>query len=177
MTGNPEFCAKLSTLAIRGLYLAQTKGLLLRGWAGLIRESLDRSTSEGQTLYDWARVNVFEIDACLHEWLFPQCLAVVHHGGAGTLAAGIRAGVPSIVCASQGDQPFHGSLIKRAGIGKYVALIGSKALTAEALAEAITEVIAVQSVINAARAMSGHVQQEDGGDEFNRLYSQDGGIL
>jgi len=41
-------------------------------------------------------------------------------------------------------------------------LISSKALTAEALAEAITEVIAVQSVINAARAMSGHVQQEDG---------------
>jgi sterol 3beta-glucosyltransferase len=91
MKGNPEFCSKLSTLAIKGLYLAETRGLLLGGWAGLTRESLDRSTSEGQKLYEWAQVNVFEIDACPHEWLFPQCAAVVHHGGAGTLAAGALA--------------------------------------------------------------------------------------
>jgi sterol 3beta-glucosyltransferase len=162
MKGNPEFCAKLSTLAITGLYMAETKGLLLGGWAGLTRESLDRSTSQGQKLYEWAQMNVFEIDACPHEWLFPQCAAVVHHGGAGTLAAGIRAGIPSIICATQGDQPFHGSLVKRAGIGKYLGIIGAKALTADALAEGITEVMTDHSIINAAREMSNNVQQEDG---------------
>ena len=129
---------------------------------GLTRESLDRSTSEGQKLYEWAQVNVFEIDACPHEWLFLQYAAVVHHGGAGTLAAGIRAGVPSIVCATQGDQPFHGSLVKRAGIGKYLGMIGSKELTASALAEDINDVITDQAFINAAREMSSKVHQEDG---------------
>jgi sterol 3beta-glucosyltransferase len=162
MKGNPKFCARLSTLAIKGLYMAETRGLLLGGWAGLTRESLDRSTSEGQKLYEWAQVNVFEIDACPHEWLFPQCAAVVHHGGAGTLAAGIRAGIPSIVCAAQGDQPFHGSLVKRAGIGKYLGIIGSKELTAGALAEGINDVMTDQAIINAAREMSRNVQQEDG---------------
>ena len=162
MKGNREFCSKLSTLAIKWLYMAEAKGLLLGGWAGLTRESLDRSSSEGQKLYEWAQMNVFEIDACPHEWLFPQCAAVVHHGGAGTIAAGIRAGVPSIVCAIQGDQPFYGSLVRRAGVGKYLGMIGSKALTADALAEGITAVITSQSVINEARKMRSKVQQEDG---------------
>lgn len=67
---------------------------------------------EGKRLYAWAEGNVFEIESCPHDWLFPQCAAVVNHGGAGTLAAGIRAGRPTIVCATQGDQPFHGSLAR-----------------------------------------------------------------
>ena len=66
----------------------------------------DTSTDEGKRLHAWAEENVFEIESCPHDWLFPQCSAVVHHGGAGTLAAGIRAGCPTIVCATQGDQPL-----------------------------------------------------------------------
>lgn len=162
MKGNSEFRTMLSTLAINSLQLAGNRGVLLGGWAGLTRESLDRSTVEGKRLYDWAREHVFEIESCPHGWLFPQCSAVVHHGGAGTLAAGIRAGCPTIVCAAQGDQPFHGSLVASRGVGKYLGMVGSKNLTAERLAAGIEEVTTDQSILAAAKAMSDEVRSEDG---------------
>lgn len=43
-----------------------------------------------------------------HPWLFPQCAAVVHHGGAGTTGAGLMAGRPTAVVPAFGDQPFWG---------------------------------------------------------------------
>lgn len=162
MKGNPEFCKMLSTLAIKSLKLAGVRGVLLGGWAGLTRASLDTSTDEGKRLHAWAQENVFEIESCPHEWLLPQCAAVVHHGGAGTLAAGIRAGCPTIVCATQGDQPFHGSLVQARGIGKYLGMVGSAKLTAESIAEGIEKVTTNQSIIAAAQTMSAQVQSEDG---------------
>lgn len=162
MKANAEFCQRLSTLAIKSLQIADVKGVLLGGWAGLTRDALDTSTEEGKRLYAWAEENVFEIESCPHDWLFPQCAAVVHHGGAGTLAAGIRAGRPTIVCATQGDQPFHGSLVQTQGIGKYPGMIGSSKVTAEHLAAGIKEVTTDESLIAAAQAMSVQVQSEDG---------------
>jgi sterol 3beta-glucosyltransferase len=162
MKGNPEFCTMLSTLAIKSLRLAGVRGVLLGGWAGLTRESLDTSTDEGKRLQAWAEENVFEIESCPHDWLFPQCAAVVHHGGAGTLAAGIRAGCPTIVCATQSDQPFHGSIVQARGIGRYLGMVGSAKLTAESMAAGIEEVTADKSIIAAAQAISAQVQSEDG---------------
>ena len=104
----------------------------------------------------------FEIESCPHDWLFPQCAAVVHHGGAGTLATGIRAGCPTIVCATQGDQPFHGSIVQAQGIGKYLGMVGSSKLTAELIASGIKEVTTDQAIVAAARAIGEQVQLEDG---------------
>jgi sterol 3beta-glucosyltransferase len=162
MKGNPEFCRMLSTLAIRSLQLAGVKGVLLGGWAGLTRATLDTSTDEGKQLHKWAEENVFEIESCPHDWLFPQCAAVVHHGGAGTLAAGIRAGCPTIVCATQGDQPFHGSIVQARGIGRFLGMVGSPKLTPEVIAAGIGEVTTDQAIIAAAGAMGEQVQSEDG---------------
>lgn len=162
MTGNVEFCRTLSTLAIKSLQLAGVKGVLLGGWAGLTRENLDVSTDEGKSLYAWAQENVFEVESCPHDWLFPQCAAVVHHGGAGTLAAGIRAGVPTIVCAAQGDQPFHGSIVQERGIGRYLGMVGSSKLTPEVIASGIKEVTTDQSITAAASTMGEQVREENG---------------
>ena len=162
MKGNREFCTMLSTLAIKSLKLAEVSGVLLGGWAGLTRESLDTSTDEGKRLYAWAQDNVFEIESCPFDWLFPQCAVVIHHGGAGTLAAGISAGCPTIVCATQGDQPFHGSLVQTRGVGRYLGMVGSKELTTENMAAGIEEVRADQSILASARALGGQVQSEDG---------------
>ncbi|MEE8308552.1 MAG: glycosyltransferase [Gammaproteobacteria bacterium] len=162
MKGNPEFCKTLSTLAIKSLQLAGVKGVLLGGWAGLTRATLDTSTDEGKRLHTWAEENVIEIESCPHDWLFPQSAAVVHHGGAGTLAAGIRAGCPTIVCATQGDQPFHGSIVQARGIGRYLGMVGSPKLTAESIAAGIKEVTTDQSIVAAARAIGDQVRAEDG---------------
>jgi len=162
MKGNPEFCRTLSTLAIKSLQLAGVRGVLLGGWAGLTRATLDTSTDEGKRLHAWAEENVFEIESCPHDWLFPKCAAVVHHGGAGTLAAGIRAGCPTVVCATQGDQPFHGSIVQARGIGRYLGMVGSPKVTAESVAAGIKEVMTDQSIVAAARAIGEQVQAEDG---------------
>jgi sterol 3beta-glucosyltransferase len=46
------------------------------------------------------------VDSISHSWLFPRMATVVHHGGAGTTAAGLRAGIPNVVIPFFGDQPF-----------------------------------------------------------------------
>jgi sterol 3beta-glucosyltransferase len=55
-----------------------------------------------------------------HQWLFGQCAAAVHHGGAGTTAASLEAGIPSVVCSFFADQPFWGSRIERLGAGVHL---------------------------------------------------------
>jgi sterol 3beta-glucosyltransferase len=55
-----------------------------------------------------------------HEWLFPRCAAAVHHGGAGTTAASLEAGIPTIICSFFADQPFWGSRVQRLGVGVHL---------------------------------------------------------
>ncbi|KAE8959943.1 Sterol 3-beta-glucosyltransferase, partial [Phytophthora rubi] len=55
--------------------------------------------------------NVFFIGNCPHDWLMPRVSAVVHHGGAGTTAAGLLAGKPTFIVPFFGDQPFWGQAV------------------------------------------------------------------
>jgi UDP:flavonoid glycosyltransferase YjiC (YdhE family) len=50
--------------------------------------------------------------------IFPACRAVVHHGGAGTLAACLRAGVPQLILWTLPDQPFFAAQLKRLEVGR-----------------------------------------------------------
>lgn len=80
------------------------RGVVATGWGGL---------AAGDTPSD----DVFVVDAVPHEWLFERVSAVVHHGGAGSTAAGLRAGKPSLICPFLGDQPFWGARVHAAGAG------------------------------------------------------------
>jgi len=51
-----------------------------------------------------------------HRWLFPRTSAVIHHGGAGTTAAALRAGVPQVVAPFFGDQPFWAARTRALGV-------------------------------------------------------------
>ncbi|OQR99867.1 sterol 3-beta-glucosyltransferase [Thraustotheca clavata] len=61
--------------------------------------------------------NVFILGNCPHDWLFPHMAAVVHHGGAGTTAAGLLAGKPTFIVPFFGDQPFWGWAVESSGVG------------------------------------------------------------
>ncbi len=74
-----------------------------------------------------------------HDWLFPQMAAVVHHAGAGTAAAGLRAGVPAVSVPMVGDQPFWAARLAALGTGPRP--IPRRRLTAPALTDAIQEAI------------------------------------
>ena len=78
--------AGLTRKVVKAAAAAGSRLLLAKGWGGL---------GEGLEELGAAPDQVMLLDApCPHDWLFTQCAAVVHHGGAGTTAAGLKAGAP-----------------------------------------------------------------------------------
>ncbi len=104
-----------------------------------------------------------------HDWLFKHVSAVVHHGGAGTTAAGIALGRPTVVVPFFGDQPFWGSMVARAGAGPEP--IPFKQLTSDNLAAAIKEALLPTMKTQAAAmgdTIRAEVGAEDGAQSFHR---------
>ncbi len=120
--------AAKARLVLDALAQAGQRGIIARGWGGLHASDLPDS--------------VFMLDQAPHDWLFPQVAAVVHHGGAGTTAAALRAGKPQVICPFIADQPFWGQRV--AGLGVGVPPIPQKRLSADALAAAIRAVVAIR---------------------------------
>eukprot|EP00966_Prymnesium_polylepis_P120305 2780197-Prymnesium_polylepis.3 len=81
--------------------------------------------------------NVYVLGNCPHEWLFPRVAACVHHGGAGTVAASLRAGRPTLVCPFFGDQHMWGAMVHRCGAGPQPVPIS--AVNAASLTEAFRQ--------------------------------------
>ncbi|HSR19596.1 MAG TPA: nucleotide disphospho-sugar-binding domain-containing protein, partial [Anaerolineales bacterium] len=86
--------------------------------------------------------------------------AVIHHGGAGTTAAGLRAGRPSVIVPSFGDQFFWGGRTAQLGAGP--APIPRRRLTARKLAGAIQQAVGNQAIATAAAEVGQRIQAEDG---------------
>jgi UDP-glucoronosyl and UDP-glucosyl transferase len=100
------------------------------------------------------------VDSVPHSWLFPRVAAVVHHGGAGTTAAGLQAGVPSIIIPFFGDQGFWEEHVAKLGVG--AKPIPRKQLTAEKLAEAIQQVMTDKAMRQRAANLGARIQAEEG---------------
>jgi UDP:flavonoid glycosyltransferase YjiC (YdhE family) len=96
--------ARLSTLAVRALRRAKVRGILQSGWAGLTAD-----TAPG------AHPDILTVGEVPHALLFPRMSAVVHHCGAGTAAAGLRAGVPTVPVPVTADQPFWAARLAALG--------------------------------------------------------------
>jgi UDP:flavonoid glycosyltransferase YjiC (YdhE family) len=122
------------------------RGILLSGWSEFGAELLTDS--------------VFAIDAVPHDWLFPRVRAVVHHGGAGTTAAALRDGLPSVIVPSFADQFFWGWRVH--DLGAAAAPILRVNLTDKRLAEAIGQVVHDESVRRQASLLGRQIRDEDG---------------
>ncbi|NQU63781.1 MAG: glycosyltransferase family 1 protein, partial [SAR324 cluster bacterium] len=94
---------KLTKEIIEGVRLANVRAILAIGWGGLKEVDLPET--------------IFAIKGAPHDALFKYVSAVVHHGGAGTTAAGLRAGLPTLICHSAFDQPYWGRRIFSLGCG------------------------------------------------------------
>ncbi|MBE2223525.1 MAG: glycosyltransferase family 1 protein [Anaerolineae bacterium] len=140
---NPE---QLSRLVLDALDKSGQRGVLLTGWGGLRPEL--------------AAENVFVLDSAPHSWLFPRMAAVVHHGGAGTTAEGLRAGVPTVIVPFVLDQPFWGARIKALGLGPVP--IPQKKLTAERLAGAIKTAVTDPIIKQRANSYGAAIRAENG---------------
>jgi len=136
---------RTTELVLRALDLSGRRGLLLTGWGGLAA--------------GLAAANIHVVDSAPHDWLFPRMGAVVHHGGSGTTAAGLRAGVPSVVVPFFADQPFWAARV--AGLGAGPAPLPRRALTADRLARAL-EAAAAPAVVRRAAHVGAAIRAEDG---------------
>jgi len=103
--------------------------------------------------------NIFLIENLPFSWLFPQMKLVIHHGGAGTTAAGLIAGKPTIVIPHIADQPAWGLRVYELGVGSKP--IAKKNLSAENLSEAI--LFALQpKIVDAANQLGESMRSENG---------------
>lgn len=135
----------LTELVLAAVQKAGVRAIISHGWGGVATETTPP--------------NVYFIGNCPHDWLFQQVSAVVHHGGAGTTAAGIAAGKPTVIVPFFGDQPFWANMIWRAGAGP--KSVPFKQLTADALAENIraTQQPELQAAV---KQMQAKIATEDG---------------
>jgi UDP:flavonoid glycosyltransferase YjiC (YdhE family) len=139
----PEETAELM---LQALQRAGQRAILLSGWGGLSSADLPET--------------VLMVDSVPHSWLFPRVAAVVHHGGVGTTAAGLRAGVPSVVIPFFGDQPFWGQRVADLGVGP--SPIVRRRLTADNLAQAIRTAVTDVSMRQRAAELGATIRAEDG---------------
>lgn len=135
-----------TNLIADALRRAGQRGVLTTGWGGLKPTGISD--------------DVYHLESAPHDWLFPRMAAVVHHGGAGTTAAGLRAGVPSVIVPFMSDQPFWARRVLELGAGP--PPIPRKRLTAERLAEAIRTAVTDQDLQSRARDLGARIQEEDG---------------
>jgi sterol 3beta-glucosyltransferase len=133
-------------LVLQALAQTQQRAILLSGWGGLQKADVPE--------------NVLMVQAIPHAWLFPRMAAIVHHGGAGTTAAGLRSGVPSIVIPFFGDQLFWGQRVAALGVGP--APIPRSQLTVARLAQAIQTAVTDRSMRQRAAELGAKIQAEDG---------------
>lgn len=138
--------ARLGAAVSGALREVGARAVIATGWGGLADVDLD-----GDTVV---------IERAPHRWLFPHVAAVVHHGGAGTTAAGLLAGRPTVVCPFQGDQHFWGAAVHR--VGASPEPLPAKKVTAQELAAAIRAAIQDPGMQRGAIDLSQRMGREDG---------------
>ena len=146
-------------------------------YAGIVLEALAKSGERGVIATGWGGMNVMKIpdnviviDSAPHGWLFPRMSAVVHHGGAGTTAEGLRAGIPSVIVPFIVDQLFWGKRVEALGAGPEP--IRAKELTAEKLAEAIHIATTNPTIKENAASIGKAIRAEHGVQEAVKIVKQ-----
>jgi len=150
---NPE---ELTDTIVQAVNRTGQRAVLLGGWGGLGQGNLPD--------------NILQIDSAPHNWLFPRMKAVIHHGGAGTTAAGLRAGVPGAVIPFLADQPFWGQRLHDLGVGVKPLFRGK--LTIDQLAQSIQTMTQTDAIIERARTLGQQIRNEDGVSRAAEFVSQ-----
>lgn len=139
---------------------ARVRAVIATGWGGLACP--DTLIPE----------HVHVLQEAPHDQLFPLMAAVVHHGGAGSTAAGLRAGKPTLICPFFGDQPFWGARVHALGIGPEP--LPQKNLRVEPLTQRLQQLKHHSSYAVQARVLAQKLQQEEGVAQAVRFIEQIG---
>jgi UDP:flavonoid glycosyltransferase YjiC (YdhE family) len=143
-------------MVITALESSGQRGIIGSGWSGISEDDLPDA--------------IHIVGSVPHTWLFPRMAAVVHHGGVGTTAAGLRAGVPSIITPFFGDQPYWGQRIIELGVGPKP--IPKKQLDSEKLSKAISIAVRDAEIRERAAELGSKIRKEDGLTEAVQVLEQ-----
>jgi UDP:flavonoid glycosyltransferase YjiC (YdhE family) len=138
--------AAFTQIVLDGIKKSGQRAVLATGWGAMDGEEgpQDRQT--------------FFLRHAPHDCLFPHMSAAVHHGGAGTTAAAVRAGIPSVIVPFFGDQPFWANRLNRKGVAP--PALERKSLSSAALASALSST-QQQAMMKAAATLGRAVRAED----------------
>jgi sterol 3beta-glucosyltransferase len=114
--------------------------------------------------------HLYAVDRVPHRWLFPRMQAVVHHGGAGTTAAGLYAGKPTLVVPHMSDQPYWGRRVAALGAGPHPLprhRLNNRLLTAR-----LRELVTNTMIQSSAQVLGEKIRAEHGIDNAVRFIQQ-----
>jgi UDP:flavonoid glycosyltransferase YjiC (YdhE family) len=151
MSPNHEVLADLVAAAVKR---AGVRAVVQSGWAGLVPAGDD----------------ILLVDDLPHDWLFPRTAAVVHHAGAGTTGAGLRAGVPVVPVPVLVDQPFWAARLHRLGVAPRPLPMDE--LTADTLTEALRSCLDRSNYRDRAAELGRRIRTEDGADPVLSLITE-----
>jgi sterol 3beta-glucosyltransferase len=144
--GFGKHAAARGQIVVDAVRAAGVRAVVATGWGGL---EVDDSCRD-----------VHVVDEIPHGWLFPQIAAVVHHGGAGTTAAGLRAGRPTLICPVLGDQGFWGERVRHLHAGP--PPLPARQLSGERLAPRLRQLVSDATYRREAQRLGRRLRCEDG---------------
>jgi len=136
----------INQVVIDALSETGQRGILQGGWSGLGSGDMPDT--------------IFQVGEIPHDWLFPRMVAAVHHGGAGTTATSLRAGIPTVIVPSFGDQFFWGWRVQDLGVGPDP--VRRNDLTSAKLADAIQQAVIDKEIKRNAAKIGRQIRAEDG---------------
>lgn len=133
----------------------------------MVSQALARIARRGVVVSGWSEIvtghdceRVFLLKGASHAWLFPRMAALVHHGGAGTAAAGLRAGKPALLIPHMGDQPFWARRLWDLGVSPKP--VRRHELSVDLLAERLGQLINDVNLQARAVDLGEHIVAEEG---------------
>ncbi|KAK9727440.1 Sterol 3-beta-glucosyltransferase [Basidiobolus ranarum] len=157
---------KMTEVIIEGVRKAGARAIISKGWSSRLQQE-GKAPKEKVEFPDF----IYSLDSVPHDWLFPQVAGVMHHGGAGTTSAGIRAGVPTVIKPFFGDQFFWGNRIQEIGIGLCL-----KKFTPERISHALLTITTDEKIIKRSQVIGKRVQAENGVDNAINYMFRDYGL-
>ncbi|KAF9906440.1 Sterol 3-beta-glucosyltransferase [Linnemannia zychae] len=159
VVSDPE---EMTKIIVDSVIKAGVRAIISKGWSDKLSSSekdgpvavVKKEQEDEEKVYP---SNIYMIKSVPHDWLFPRLAGAVHHGGAGTTAAGLRAGIPIVIKPYFGDQYFWAQRVEEAGVG-----VWCHDLTVKKLSAALTAITTDEKMIKKAQLMGERIRAEDG---------------
>jgi len=141
----PHFFDRFFRAGLHAIWAAGARALVIGAPPGAVPNPLP----------DW----IYTVPYAPFSHVYPRCAAVIHHGGIGTTAQGLRAGVPQLIVPWGVDQFFHGSQVARLGAGRWMT---RRAFTPHRATNALRALLTVPRYRHQAQGIAAQIAGEDG---------------